>query len=577
MRSRADRPRLGLAAHGWRFDADDPTHRAGWGSQAVLESIRDIEEAAASRVQQDAKRILQDLDAADAKEAVHRFIQRRQGSPDAALAKAKALSRLVVAGRQASGDRSTSPLQLGPRALDVVLETTSSQRDSRGPHSSMDDEDADATTISSLESIDDLPTSKSPTNQAYRAAATAALSIRVPGDAPRTGPSRRPSLRRSIVGSPVLAGSTSSVSSLVVEMPKPASAGLVSVVTTSPSGSRSPSFAAVSPTRRASGIIGSTGSIVPFAAAALAVTAGVDLLGRAGVQRPRAGSILAGASMLVGGSETIRKDSVSVSPEQAGPPELRIQWQAMEGSLLELVLPPNPPAADSADRTSSSLRRPDGVYARAETLLPPTARTTGVIAAGAHLLPSTAAAQSCGLDSETILNVPTEKRDAWLERTFRNSAKILREKRMAREVHEGMRCGKAPPVDRSRRFNPQFGQWFVGPSRWTLRRTPADPLSRPPAEKERPAIKMRRKMRDEVLHVQDQLASLEGPFLFRRYCQTTGESNDAADTLVRLPSILHSLPTSRMDNPRSALRSRSQSLRRQGSGVSLLLDSTEAF
>ena len=237
--------------------------------------------------------------------------------------------------------------------------------------------------------------------------------------------------------------------------------------------------------------------------------------------------------------EVLRRNGVAAAPQsgdQAGERqhELRVEWQAMEGSRLELMLPPCAPerhgvvaprsapsrSGGSADAPVKdvSTRRPGGVADRLGAIVQPLKADD--MPAGRFLLPSTQFAADAGLNTLRVMDLPPDTRDRWLGEAFKLSTASLREKSLrARRTERPIRLGpveeKARPPTRVR-----FGNWAVPVSKWkaddgsrTAATAPA--AAGPSATPDGPVLPRG----DEAAALASQLETMDAPFLFRAFCQ----------------------------------------------------------
>lgn len=237
--------------------------------------------------------------------------------------------------------------------------------------------------------------------------------------------------------------------------------------------------------------------------------------------------------------EVLRRNGVAAGPlsgDQAGERqhELRVEWQAMEGSRLELMLPPCAPerhgmlpprsapsrSGGSADMPVKdvSSRRPGGVADRLGAIVQPIKADD--MPAGRFLLPSTQFAADAGLNTLRVMDLPPDTRDRWLGEAFKLSTASLRDKTIrARRTEKPMRLG---PVDERPRppTRVRFGNWAVPASKWKVADGSRPAATAPAAAESGLETDRKDQPKDaESVALASQLETLDAPFLFRAFCQ----------------------------------------------------------
>lgn len=233
---------------------------------------------------------------------------------------------------------------------------------------------------------------------------------------------------------------------------------------------------------------------------------------------------------------TLDAGGVAVASGGQAPPELRVEWRAMKGSRLELMLPPNPPERIRGGMTAyprsiapaktkdTSVRRPGGVAYQLGSMA--SRMRPEHMQAGRFLLPSTAFAADAGVNTLRVLEMEEKQREVWLRSAFAHSSKIMDKAAAMRPVRPFV-VGKPtnsiasqPPPTRVK------SQHRSAPPRRTTTVSRASPQSAAEADTAKGRGGYEREKRQEIIEqamdVAQTLHSIDPPFLFRSFCRAKG-------------------------------------------------------
>jgi len=239
--------------------------------------------------------------------------------------------------------------------------------------------------------------------------------------------------------------------------------------------------------------------------------------------------------------ETAGLLNASSSGVREPPPELRVEWRAMKGSRLELMLPPNPPdrklggiragtAGHSHRIKDTSVRAPDGVAARLGQLTK--AMEGHEQPAGEFLLPSTKFAADAGINTLRVQEMDEKQRELWLDEAFGMSSSQLRAVRQQRLTRPPIKLG-ALRSEQGKPVTVRYGDWAVPPKQWRHAKTATSPRCEEPSVAEGEGPSSKTLLMTEAEAVALQMSTVDAPFLFRAFCKkNAARLRDQVDEII---------------------------------------------